>query len=261
MVNHESLLEYTRRIALDEKTILKGLLESSKEFHAFYTGEREQITTRIFWVWNESLNPENRLMEGELARANWIDENNVVIIFRNNPIRISDASIIAHEMAHIVIKERGFPLVKIDPLVQGDRGFDLQVYNLNCMLHDPLVIRLLLLYGFNLADEYETEAREGLTLLPQFIEQPSGASLNIQILGFVQSHLQNQILFPYPNDTSASYNFQKQIEARLPNVAREGKSIIEFIERHGGYETPEKVRMIYGEIIRNRLGMDLFMTC
>ena len=259
-MHQESLLEYTTRIALHERTILNGLLESSQEFHRFYVGERDGITTQIFWVWNESLEPDNRLMNGELARANWIDENNVVIIFRNNPLQTSDASIIAHEIAHIVIKESGIPLVKLDLLVRGDPVFELQVYNLNCMLHDPLVIQLLIPYGFNLVDEYENEARMGFDVLPRITEQ-QGVPRIIQILGFVQSHLQNQILFPNPNDTSASISFQRLVEGRLPNITREGNSILEFIESQRGYDTPEKIRTIYREIIQNRLGMDLFMSC
>jgi hypothetical protein len=42
-MHKESLLEYTRRIALDERTILNGLSESSQEFHRFYVGERDGI--------------------------------------------------------------------------------------------------------------------------------------------------------------------------------------------------------------------------
>jgi hypothetical protein len=256
----ESLLEYSRRIAQDERTILNPLLESSSAFRAFYTSEREQLRTCIFLIWNGSLDPSNRLMDGELARANWIDENNVVIIFRNNPLQPCDASIIAHEIAHVVIKEKGFPLVKLDPFVRGNRECELQVYNLNCMLHDPLVIRMLMSYGFNLVDEYENEARMCLDVLPQIREQ-NGASKIVQILGFVQSHLQNMILFADQNEASVSITLQRRVQENLPNIVREGNSIIEFIESQSGYDTPEKVRMIYNEIIQNRLGMDLFMTC
>jgi hypothetical protein len=198
-------------------------------------------------------------MEGELARANWIDEKNVVIIFRNYPLHTSDASIIAHELAHIVIKERGFPLVKIDPVFRGSPDFDLQVYTLNCMLHDPLVIQLLLHYGFRLTEEYENESRVGLNLVTQFGEDPRGTLLNNQILVFVQHHLQNQIFFPDAENDSVSRELQRQVEARLPIVAVEGKAIIDFIDRQGGYDTPEKVRSIYKEVIQNKLGLESIM--
>lgn len=253
----EEILANTRKIAIPEESVLKKLLRDSAEFKNFYDAERYRLHSNIFWVWNESLEPYNRLLEGELARANWVDNNNVVIIFLNNPLEHYEASIIAHEIAHIIVKERGFPLAKIDESVRGCEGLELQIYTLNTALHDLLVINLLISYDFDLTTEYTNECEKFMQQIGDSRRDVNPIQKIILVLNYVLGHFINQILFAdYDHICNQSH---RRIEELYPDISEQSIGIIELINTKG-IDTPDKMKTVLEIIIKDFLGMDLFIS-
>ena len=139
------------------------------------------------------MNPGDQITTGRLAEARFLPNGYVGIIIRNNPIKLSDASIIAHELAHVVLRDGGYPLVG------HYRGCDDSEiiylgFSLNNMIHDPLVIKMLLNYGFDLRPEYQKECLNGIKKLKRE-NQYSGIRRIIGSFIYIQDLLENKLLF------------------------------------------------------------------
>lgn len=254
----DHLIEYSKKCSVDETIVLHDLLESSIKFKNFYETERHSIQCEIIWVFNDNLKREDQLHEGDLSRVNWIDNSHAIIIFKNNPPIKADETTIAHEMAHMIIKERGFPLVRvIDQDTSIPAYLQEQIFCLNNMIHDPLVISLLTSYGYDLRREYLDECKKGVRLSSKYRNNPDSILLLNMALNYVQTHLMIQILSL--DKKSNCQKLQQIIASTYPGLKREADAIIQRIDRIG-YNTPEKVRAVYQEIIQEHLGLEMILT-
>lgn len=254
----DELIVYSKKCSVDETVVLQGLLGSSTKFKNFYEKERQSIQCEIIWVFNDYLDTKDQLPDGDLARVNWIDNSHAIIIFKHNPPLKADETIIAHELAHMIIKERGFPLVRLtDQDSPIPPNLQEQIFCLNNMIHDPLVISLLTSYGYDLRREYLDECKKGVRLSSSFREKPDPILFLNMAFNFVQTHLMIQILSL--DKKSSCQKLQEIITSIYPELKREADVIIQRIDKIG-YDTPEKVRAVYQEIIKEHLGLEMILT-
>ncbi len=125
------------RLSFPERFVLGRLLRKSDIFRKFYDSERPKIAKALCWV------EEPGLPEGITGRETSDESGAHVIRLRRVPAAVRDGWLIAHELGHAVIDERGFP-------VTGVRDLRLEPLSsaLNSMIHDPLVdAGLLSTYG------------------------------------------------------------------------------------------------------------------
>jgi hypothetical protein len=164
----EELIQFFDENSIDENGVLEDLLKSSKQFKLFYNNEIEPLDITRDWIDSNLLiktGSITSLPEGVLAAGIKLDINKWVIFVSNVPSLITDETIIAHELAHIKIENEGFPLTNINLDFCNGKEMDLFLSTLNNMIHDPLVIRKLKEYGYDLRREYILECQEGLKLL------------------------------------------------------------------------------------------------
>ena len=123
-----------------------------------------KIHNKIYWLNNQLLNPEDRLPDGHYGRMYGLSNEEYVIIVNNNINSNNDIITIAHEIAHIVLKSEGYPLVGLCNGIENEDLFRI-AFSLNNMIHDPLVNKILIQYGFDLQSEDDKELIEVIKYL------------------------------------------------------------------------------------------------
>jgi hypothetical protein len=238
-----AMRDYLISCSIPESEFLRDILVSSPEFKKFYETERTKITSPLIWIHNEKLRQGDQIIRGRLAELRTYPTGNVGIIIHNNPAQLSDVTIIAHELAHEIIREEGFPLVGqyhgCDDRIIIHLGF-----TLNNMIHDPLVIIKLQQCGFNLREEYQNECLEALE---KYSKKERYAGIRSILLTFlyVQHLLENEILFP--DSENPCTKLVGKIEEFHPECIAKGKQIYEFIKTNG-FNSGDKVKRIYEKI-------------
>ena len=247
MEEYEEQHDY-KKIEINESKLLSDLIKNSPEFKNFYENERTNIKKPIIWVKSSDLSPEEQLQKRHLARAFFFPTGEIVAIIRNNPCKLQDSSIIAHELAHFIFKEEGYPQVGHNHHYDDDRGIKLLAFTFNNAIQDPLVIKKMLSYGYDLKDEYLLECKE----LNEALKNPTSPKSELEEIYFafsyLQSVLENRLLFGNEK-TECSKNIET-IYSKLNSVGRKGKKMLKIVDKHG-IESPDSVRKIYEDIINS----------
>jgi hypothetical protein len=131
---------------IDESEVVDNLRQSSDEFNKFYDKERPRAG-RIKWCFVPDLSKRH-----VAAAAHAFDQNGKChkICLTSFPVKVDDAHVVAHEMAHavfaeenneLIIYERKNPTPPLSPI-------------LGSMLEDPLVESILYkIYNFDLSKD------------------------------------------------------------------------------------------------------------
>lgn len=239
----KELMKYLLSCSIPEDDLLRDLLATSISFKKFYDMERMKIQSPLIWLHNKKLRKFDQIPEGRLAEIRTLPNGHISIIIRNNPAKITDATTIAHELAHGIDGDEGFPLIGHYPGC-GDPQIIAVARMLNEMIHDPLVIRRLLQYGFDLQKEYQYECIGALKKLKK-----SGTYTGIRLIMvtslYVQNLLENDLLFSDADNPCKKYI--ERIEELHPECKIKGDEIYAFI-RSNGFYSPDQVKRIYKKI-------------
>jgi len=250
-------MDYLISCSICEEKLLQGILGSSTEFKNFYETERSKIKSPLIWLQNDKLRQEDQISQGRLANLGELSTGYVAITVHNNPAELSDATTVAHELAHAIIREEGFPFIGPYPECRDSSVINL-AFSLNNMIHDPLVIIKLLKSGFVLREEYENECLDAIRK-NNIGNKYSGINSIVFTLFYVQQLLENELLFS-DSENHCTKLIEKIEELYPANIAK-GKQIFEFI-RSNGFNSPDKVRQIYEKIFDIYPGIrDLTVIC
>ena len=223
-----------------EEFVIDRLLETSKQFRAFYKVERTKITGSVSWVHNPAL------PKGIDCRVTWLQSDEGImsqaVHLRRIPARTEDALRIAHELGHLVLRSEGFPAI----------GYKLPQYEtlssaFNSMVHDPLVNSRLLAYGFDLRNDYETEAAQTIHQLKGLTKPPSN---RLGRLHWMANYAGNILDWELLNLHGQKSELQKWFDSRYPSIADEAKKLLNMVRRIG-YKTPEKQSRLFRNIVRH----------
>jgi len=248
VMDQEEELDYFRKHEIKELELFVNLIEDSPEFKKIYENERKNIKKPVIWVQSSCLRSQDQLAEGYFARANFLQTGEVLVIVRNNPSLLQDSSIIAHELAHLLIDAEGFPQVGRNPRYENDVKIVKLAFLFNNMIQDPMVVTKLLSYGYDLRGEYLDECKD----LSEKLKSPAvpKEDLGQVFLAFmyVQCVLENRLLFK-KEKTECSKNILTMF-SKLNHIALKGKKMLKIVDKHG-MEDPESVKKIYEEIINS----------
>lgn len=239
-------INWIRNLGIKESEILVNLTNDSPEFKLFYKRERNNIKKSIIWVQNSSLPIDEQLAEGHIARTYFLSNGEVVVIVRNNPCGINDSSTIAHELAHILLDEEGYPQVGHNPKFAGKKQIETLAFYLNNMIQDPLVIEKLQSYGYDLRGEYVKECKEFGEKLKSFKAPKDDLEQMFFAFLYVQCVLENRLLFG-EEKTECSKNIDI-IFSKLNYLALKGRKMLKIVDKYG-MKDPDSVKTIYEEII------------
>ncbi len=228
-------------------------MASSKFKLLFTTGIRSKNVT-IFWVDNNKLSdsdPFSKLPDGVLAAGKKLRAKTWVVIVRNVPADFKEETTIAHELAHIIIDNEGYPLTNVTSDFAHREEMTFFLASLNNMIHDPLVIMKLKSHGYDLRREYIQECQEGLKFLQNSYIEPSGIEEARFIFDYVKDILENKILFEDRN--TACKKFLDVFGQRFGSVKIKSEILHKMISDIG-IDRPDKVRRIY-EIVIEKFGL------
>jgi hypothetical protein len=245
--------DYLTTNSIDENIVLKGLMASPKFKQLFTTGIRSKNIT-IFWIDNNKLNesdPFPKLPVGVLAAGKKLRAKTWVVIVRNVPAEHKEETTIAHELAHIILDNEGYPLTDVTSDFVYREELTCFLASLNNMIHDPLVIMKLKSHGYDLRREYIQECQEGLKILQNTYVEPSGIKEAQFIFDYVKDILENKILFDDKN--TACKKFLDVFGQRFGSVKTKSEILHKIISEIG-IDSPDKVRTIY-EMIIEKFGL------
>ena len=235
-----------------EKFALGKLLKSSRNFQRFYSAERPKIQGEIHWIEDPSLprgikyrNTTYKIREGEEIR--------LIRSPLQFPIRSTDDMIIAHELMHIIIEREGFLSVGF-----RDQRFESLASSLSSMVNDLVVDKRLKLYDFDLKRNTKKETRENYRNL----RNKTSPSEMIDKLLWAFNYEGNVLnwYMVYEDEPNKENHFKLWFDQEYSDIAQIGSEIDEIVARNG-YETPEKTKALFQEIISqydlNRFGLAL----
>ncbi len=250
MTEDDAMMEYLRSCSIPEDNVIDELQKQSPEFKFFYSSEGNRIRSPILWLHNEKLRKGDQLQPSFLAETKTFPNGFVGIIIRNNPAKIGDSSTIAHELAHVIFGDEGFPRIG------HYRGCeDIEVITLagmfSNMIHDPLVIEKLLKYGYDLRQEYAKECMDGIKRFKKRPEYTGIARIKASFL-FAQSLIEYDLLFDENNNPC--YECISKMDEHFPNIMKDARKIHELVKTNG-IESPEKVDTLIQNVIKMHPGL------
>jgi hypothetical protein len=114
------------------------------------------------------------------------------------------------------------------------------------MTADVLVNTRLQQYGFDLRDDYEREMAETKRQLGKISTPPANRfDRMIWMVNYVSKILDWELIFAGNVDNE----FKVWFTSKYPDIAVRGTKLLEMVNRIG-YETPEKQKKLFREIIR-----------
>ena len=220
-----------------EDFVVGDLLRSSDQFRSFYDAERTKVGS-VYWARDSSL-PEGVSFRSSRFQG---DAGFVrVIRLRRVPAILEDACMIAHELEHFVCDEEGFPTIGSSP------GLENMVSALNSMVGDLVVQSRLCRYGFDLRAGYQAEIQEDMRQLSRFSAPPRERQGRLHwIFNYVGKVLDWEML----SDGAGKGDFQLWFDGRYPEIAEQGKKLLERVKRMG-YDTPEKQKQLFQNILHH----------
>jgi hypothetical protein len=224
-----------------ETFVLRGLLEQSRLFHAFYGAERPKIAADIHWT-NKILMPQGI----DVQAIRLPDSALRAIYLRRIPAAPPDALAIAHELLHLVLDAEGFPFIVARSEHQPLAAL------INSAVQDPLIDARLLRHGFNIGKKIQKDIKAALASLHQAEPPRDRVARAMWVLNYAGQLLECE--------AAAVDGANEHVEAftgwfsmRHPAIAAEGEELVADL-RHAGYDTPELMRASF-ERIAQRYGL------
>ena len=245
-----------------EEDVVNQLIASSPAFKIFFETERESIG-EINWIKsNKDVESELGFRIGQKGKAQ-VRENKTgvkkLIILDQIPPSLDDLFIIAHEIAHFLIANKGFPsIVPQLPSNLDDNEKQQRMHlasSMSTMIHDPLCNTLLKRYDISYGNMFRDYIRSVLKNWRN-AEEPAldTNSARIIVSEYVLSNLHDDTI---TSDNVCLEIYNKFFESKFPNITEEGKYVLDLIEMYG-YDTPEKMTLLYKNIVN---AMGLGMVC
>ena len=245
-----------------EEDVVRQLMASSPAFNNYYEAERESIG-EILWIKsNKDVESTLGYRREQKGKAQIRENKNGIkklIILDQIPPSLDDLFIIAHEMAHFLIANKGFP--SIVPLLPGNlenNEKQMRMHlssSMSTMIHDPLCNTLLKRYNISCGDMYRDYVRSVLENWKNHEEPaPRAYSAHIMVSEYVLTNLHDDTII---SDNACLDKYNKFFENKFPNIVEEGKFILDLIEIYG-YDTPENLTLLYQDIVNS---MELGGAC
>lgn len=217
-----------------------SVLKSSTLLAAFFETEFPKLTKPVRWVRDMSL------PEGINGRSTRGDEEDLI---RLRVVPAEDPTLVAHELAHLVLTAEGFPATGgavPSPGVLVPYDFESLSAALNSMLHHPLVHDRLLSYGFDVSGTFEKEAEESKRQLRRESGEPSDQFKRVH---WAINYAQQVLTWDSLGQNQEPHSYLNWFDQRFPRVAQEGKNLVR-VARRQGFDTPSKQQTLFAIIIR-----------
>lgn len=238
-----------------EEDVLKYILSSSPEFKDYYEKYRVDLKN-IHWIKSTPIVESNLgFQKGQKAKMTCLggkDSLDKLIILEQIPPFLDDTYMIAHEIAHIIILEKGFP--GVIPILSSDLSTDERVARIRVaaamtnVIHDILCDSFLLDIGFSLGNLYQNTV-EGTIENWRSIKEPSDNSYDAYDLAFkyALTNLQGTVI---EDGKVFLEKYNTFFEDKFPRIAEEGRFILDMIGICG-YDTPMELVFLYQELLNS----------
>lgn len=215
--------------------VFEKLLKESELFSKYYHDVRPQIGE--FVVVHDS-----NLPVGIRARTTRLKDGKRYLRLHTPVWPVELAWIIAHELGHFLLDDRGFPGCES----VGDHS---AAAALNSALHDPLVDTSLRTYGFDVISKREEKFQRNMQLLGPISQAPTDrADKALWIANHLGFILEHYVLGDAPGDS----NYAKWFDSRYPRIVKQAELVAaEVISM--GFDTPEKM---FAALERARVMLD-----
>lgn len=206
---------------LVETDAFRALLSDSETFRRFYSEVRPQLGDFVV-VQDVSLPP------GIRARTTWTGERAFLRV-RAPVCPPEDATLVAHELGHLLLSTQGFPAV-------GSPTDHSAAAALNSAFLDPLVDAHLATSGFDLTPDRVRETEENMRQLKTVAPPSDAAGRAVWAANYLGCLLARHVLGEDPTEEA----FLQWFSARHPSIANEADAIAaEVIST--GFDTPDKM--------------------
>jgi hypothetical protein len=221
-----------------ERFVLTGLLKGSDDFASFYATQRPKIRIPVYWAHDPTL------PQGIDYRRTSLPARGIAVIrLRRIPPSLEDASMIAHEVQHLVLDAEGFPTAGVRDLEYEDLSSAL-----SSMIADPIVNSRLQNSGFDVRPDLQDEIEESQRQLATYPEAPTEYLSRLKwVFNYVAKVLEWSSV--YGDATPGECPFATWFAARYPAVAREAEDLLALV-RELGYTTPSEQRRLLDVVIR-----------
>ncbi|NJD78911.1 MAG: hypothetical protein FIB08_17765 [Candidatus Methanoperedens sp.] len=236
-----------------EEDVINQLLSSSPEFKNYYETERDNIDN-IYWIKsNEEIESTLGFQRGQRGKAYLLKGKTGIkklIVLEQIPPTLNDLFIVAHEMAHFLIINKGFPA--ISPCLSDGLENDEKIAriglaaSMSTMIHDPLCNSLLKKYGISYGNLFKNHV---INMLKNFsnIEEPvPNTYFGIELVfKYVLVNLHDNTII---DDNICLEKYNQFFENKFPHITDEGKFILDLV-KIWGYNTPGRVSYLYQDIL------------
>jgi hypothetical protein len=207
---------------LDENSVFTLIKAKSAPFQKFYTEKRGQMSKFI-------VVHDPNLPVGVRARVTRTNGHSYLRL-RTMICPLEDATLIAHELGHLIQDEQGFPHVaglNDHPAASA----------LNSALHDPLVDATLDAFGFDRRADLWAEIEENKRQLKSVLQAPSEPAGKAHWIANCLGHILNQhVLGDDPTESA----FLEWFSSRYPQILAEANNIANAVIAIG-FDTPDKM--------------------
>ncbi len=219
-----------------EEYVLADLLKSSKEFIAFYHAERiKKITVPIYWA----LDPSHSY---DAMITKILDKQ--IIRLKNIPAKPEESLTVAHEIEHIIQDIDGYPSTGTSHSTE-DLFKEISA-TLNSMVQDPLIVPILLQYGFDEVAHYKKEVEDSIKELSLLKIPDDKYRKTGFIFNYVSKILDRETLcnlgYEIDNDFFVCF------KSRYPEIIEECEYLLAVI-KYIGFDTPPKMFKLFEKII------------
>ena len=227
-----SACNYSKPEYYEEQRVVSPLIQKSSPFAKFYEAERGKMPQKIYWIKDTSLPEDNPAITS-------IDSSTVRL--KRIPPDTKDDFIVAHELCTFILSYEGFPTTFPTSKAKTEGVADVSSY-LHTMLDTPLRDAILVSYGFNAETAYYFYLGDSLK-----VNTPIGdlAMKTKRLFFYVQMILYWQDVLK----KSEISEFQQKWSSWYPEIAHDGSILLAKV-RQIGYDTPEKMDLLYEDIIK-----------
>jgi len=216
---------------LREDWVVSVLKQKSKPFAKFYEAERGKMPQHIHWI-------EDTTLPWNTPAYTNISTNTITL--KQIPPTSKDDFMVAHELCAFLLLAEGFPTTFPTAKAEEEGVADISSY-LNSMLDTPLRDSILKKYGFNAEKAYGFYLGDSLKSASAVGDL---AMKTRRLFFYVQMVLYWQDVL----NKSEKSEFQLTWDKWYPEVAHDGLIMLSKV-RQIGYNTPEKMELLYEDII------------
>jgi hypothetical protein len=215
----------------DEGYVLSEVM-NDPVFSKFYQHERGKISKPLFML-------EDKTIRANMSFGNLGDEV-YIILMKNAVVSKEDMIHIAHELMHLILCSEGYKI--LEPIGATDTNVH---HFINDMMHEPLLNRRLLSYGFDVAGYLSFSDNEQKRTIGINSRVPKDLLL-LKTL-YVKRVLDFRNLNPNVEPNEIEFNIW--IKEYYPEVIPESEDLLSLINKNG-FETTIQSEITTTEILK-----------